>query len=109
MKYVSIFSVTLKSAMTPSFIGLMATTLPGVRPSISLASRPTATTSPVALLMATIKGIVVNEPSIVAINKATGEGVAVGRGAQEMLGRTPGNVVGIKPMENVVKADFQTT
>src|SRR5437870_9043289 len=56
MKYVSIFSVTLKSAMTPSFIGLMATTLPGVRPSISLASRPTATTSPVALLMATIEG-----------------------------------------------------
>src|SRR6516162_5708113 len=56
MKYVSIFSVTLKSAMTPSFIGLIATTLPGVRPSISFASRPTATTSPLALLMATIDG-----------------------------------------------------
>src|SRR6266705_2523870 len=42
--------------MTPSFIGLIATTLPGVRPSISFASRPTATTSPVFLLMATIDG-----------------------------------------------------
>src|SRR5574340_1236688 len=56
MKYVSIFSVTLKSAITPSFIGLMATTVPGVRPSMSFASRPTATTSPLALLMATIEG-----------------------------------------------------
>ena len=52
----SIFSVTLKSAMTPSFIGLMATTLPGVRPSMSLASLPTATTSPLFLLMATMEG-----------------------------------------------------
>src|ERR1700687_390692 len=42
--------------MTPSFIGLIATTLPGVRPSISFASRPTATTSPVALFIATIDG-----------------------------------------------------
>src|ERR1700722_5705744 len=56
MKYVSIFSVTLKSAITPSFMGLMATTLPGVRPSISFASFPTATTSPVFLLMATMLG-----------------------------------------------------
>src|SRR5271170_1547202 len=56
IKYVSIFSVTLKSAMTPSFIGLMATTLPGVRPSISFASRPTATTSPLDLLIATMEG-----------------------------------------------------
>src|SRR5579864_3604185 len=42
--------------MTPSFIGLMATMLPGVRPSISFASLPTASTSPVFLLMATIEG-----------------------------------------------------
>ncbi len=58
----SIFSVTLKSAITPSFIGLMATTLPGVRPSISLASRPTATTSLVFLLMATIDGSLTTMP-----------------------------------------------
>ena len=62
MKYVSIFSVTLKSAITPSFIGLIATTFPGVRPSISFASRPTATTSPVALLIATIEGSLTTMP-----------------------------------------------
>src|ERR1017187_10137789 len=62
MKWFSIFSVTLKSAMTPSFIGLMATMLPGVRPSISLASLPTASTSPVFLLMATIEGSLTTMP-----------------------------------------------
>ena len=49
-------SVTLKSAMTPSFMGRMATMFPGVRPNISLASLPTATTSPLVLLMATMEG-----------------------------------------------------
>src|SRR5580658_3285183 len=56
MKYVSIFSVTLKSAITPSRMGLIAATFPGVRPSISLASFPTATTSELLLLIATIEG-----------------------------------------------------
>src|SRR6266568_4402957 len=55
------------------------------------------------------KGIVVNEPSIVAINKNSGEVVAVGREAKEMLGRTPGNVVAIKPMKDGVIADFKVT
>src|SRR5256885_6483110 len=55
------------------------------------------------------KGIVVNEPSIVAINKNSGEVVAVGRETKEMLGRTPGNVVAIKPMKNGVVADFKIT
>ena len=55
------------------------------------------------------KGIVVNEPSIVAINKNTGEVVAVGKEAKEMLGRTPGNVVAIKPMKDGVIADFKVT
>ncbi len=55
------------------------------------------------LVFAHSKGIVVNEPSIVAINKSSGEVVAVGREAKEMLGRTPGNVVAIKP------ADFKVT
>ena len=58
----SIFSVTLKSAITPSFIGLIATTFPGVRPSMSFASRPTATTSPLFLLMATIEGSLTTIP-----------------------------------------------
>ena len=55
------------------------------------------------------KGIVVNEPSIVAINKNTSEVVAVGKEAKEMLGRTPGNVVAIKPMKDGVIADFKVT
>src|SRR2546426_9871899 len=56
MKYVSIFSVTVKSAITPSFMGRMARMLPGVRPSMSLASLPTASTLPVFWLTATIEG-----------------------------------------------------
>ena len=61
------------------------------------------------LVFARSKGIVVNEPSIVAINKNTGEVVAVGREAKDMLGRTPGNVVAIKPMKDGVIADFKVT
>src|SRR6059036_2768940 len=55
------------------------------------------------------KGIVVNEPSIVAINKSTGEIEAVGREAKEMLGRTPGNIVAIRPLKDGVIADFKVT
>ena len=61
------------------------------------------------LVYARGKGIVVNEPSIVAINKNRGEVVAVGREAKDMLGRTPGNVVAIKPMKDGVIADFKVT
>src|SRR5437016_3131927 len=61
------------------------------------------------LVFAKGKGIVVNEPSIVAINKNTGEVIAVGREAKDMLGRTPGNVVAIKPMKDGVIADFKVT
>jgi len=55
------------------------------------------------------KGIVVNEPSIVAINKTNGEVEAVGQQAKEMLGRTPGNIVAIQPMKDGVIADFKVT
>jgi rod shape-determining protein MreB and related proteins len=61
------------------------------------------------LVYAKGKGIVVNEPSIVAINKVTGEVEAVGKEAKEMLGRTPGNIVAIKPMKDGVIADFKVT
>src|SRR5574338_203429 len=61
------------------------------------------------LVYAANKGIVVNEPSIVALNKNTGEVEAVGKEAKEMLGRTPGNVVAIKPMKDGVIADFKVT
>jgi rod shape-determining protein MreB len=61
------------------------------------------------LVYAKGKGIVVNEPSIVAINKLTGDVEAVGKEAKEMLGRTPGNIVAIKPMKDGVIADFKVT
>jgi rod shape-determining protein MreB len=55
------------------------------------------------------KGIVVREPSIVALNQKTGKVEAVGTEAKEMLGRTPGNIVAIKPMKDGVIADFEHT
>ena len=61
------------------------------------------------LVYARGKGIVVNEPSIVAINKNNGDVEAVGKEAKEMLGRTPGNIVAIKPMKDGVIADFKVT
>jgi rod shape-determining protein MreB len=61
------------------------------------------------LVFARGKGIVVNEPSIVAINKNNGEVEAVGKDAKDMLGRTPGNIVAIRPMKDGVIADFKVT
>ena len=61
------------------------------------------------LVFARGKGIVLSEPSIVAINKLTGKVEAVGKDAKEMLGRTPGNIVAIRPMKDGVIADFEIT
>ena len=55
------------------------------------------------------KGIVIDEPSIVAINKVNGHIEAVGREAKQMVGRTPGHIVAIKPMKDGVIADFEIT
>ena len=55
------------------------------------------------------RGIVVSEPSVVAINKDTGEVLEVGNAAKEMLGRTPGNIVAIRPLKDGVIADFDVT
>lgn len=55
------------------------------------------------------RGVVVNEPSIVAINKVTNKVEAVGHEAKDMLGRTPGNIVAIKPMKDGVIANFDVT
>ncbi len=55
------------------------------------------------------KGIVVNEPSIVAVNQKTGKVEAVGHAAKEMLGRTPGNIMAVRPMKDGVIADFEHT
>ena len=59
------------------------------------------------LVYAKGRGIVVSEPSIVAINKVTNQVEAVGRDAKEMLGRTPGNIVAIRPMKDGVIANFE--
>src|SRR5437588_1154588 len=59
------------------------------------------------LVYAKARGIVVSEPSIVAINKYTNQVEAVGRRAKEMLGRTPGNIVAIRPMRDGVIANFE--
>jgi rod shape-determining protein MreB and related proteins len=53
------------------------------------------------------KGIVLSEPSIVAVNNANDQIEAVGNDAKEMLGRTPGNITAIKPMRDGVIADFE--
>ena len=55
------------------------------------------------------RGIVLNEPSVVAINNNTGGILAVGAEAKRMIGRTPGNIVAIRPLKDGVIADFDTT
>ena len=55
------------------------------------------------------QGIVLNEPSIVAIDMETKNVIAVGEEAAKMLGRTPGKVRAIKPMKDGVIADFEIT
>ncbi|MCI0407528.1 MAG: rod shape-determining protein [Acidobacteria bacterium] len=61
------------------------------------------------LVYAKGKGIVVCEPSIIAVNQKTGKVEAVGKEAKEMLGRTPGNIIAIRPMKDGVIADFEHT
>ncbi|ALV20834.1 MAG: rod shape-determining protein [Carnobacterium sp.] len=55
------------------------------------------------------KGIVLRDPSVVAKDINTGEIVAVGEDARNMIGRTPGSIVAIRPMKNGVIADYDTT
>ena len=55
------------------------------------------------------KGIVLNEPSVVAINKESGKIIAVGKEARRMLGRTPGNITAIRPLQDGVIADYEVT
>ncbi|WP_197085281.1 rod shape-determining protein [Saccharothrix sp. ST-888] len=55
------------------------------------------------------KGIVLNEPSVVAVNTNTGGILAVGSEAKKMIGRTPGNIVAIRPLKDGVIADFEIT
>lgn len=55
------------------------------------------------------QGIILNEPSVVAISTDTKKALAVGKEARDMLGRTPGSVVAIRPMKDGVIADFEIT
>jgi rod shape-determining protein MreB len=55
------------------------------------------------------RGVVLDEPSVVAINTNTGEVLAVGAEAKRMIGRTPGNIVAVRPLKDGVIADFDTT
>lgn len=55
------------------------------------------------------KGILLREPSVVAINKDANKVLAVGEEAKQMIGRTPGNIVAIRPLKDGVIADFDTT
>ncbi len=55
------------------------------------------------------RGIVLNEPSVVALNTNNGQVVAVGVEAKRMIGRTPGNIVAIRPLKDGVIADFDVT
>ena len=55
------------------------------------------------------KGIVISEPSVVAIEEGTNKVLAVGTKAKEMLGRTPGNIVAIRPVKDGVIANFEVT
>lgn len=55
------------------------------------------------------KGVVLNEPSVVAINKDTNEILAVGEEARQMLGRTPGNIIAVRPLKDGVISDYDIT
>ncbi|MGI5911361.1 MAG: rod shape-determining protein [Syntrophomonadaceae bacterium] len=54
-------------------------------------------------------GIILNEPSVVAIDKNTDKVIAIGEEARQMLGRTPGHIVAIRPLKEGVIADYETT
>ncbi|NFD31557.1 rod shape-determining protein [Clostridium botulinum] len=55
------------------------------------------------------KGVILNEPSVVAIDRNKNKVLAVGQEAREMIGRTPGNIVAIRPMRNGVISDYDIT
>jgi len=55
------------------------------------------------------RGIVINEPSVVAINKKTGQVLAIGKEAKKMVGKTPGHIVATRPLVDGVVSDFEVT
>jgi rod shape-determining protein MreB len=61
------------------------------------------------LVFAKEKGIVINEPTVVALNTRSGQILAVGREAKEMVGKTPGHIVTVRPLLKGVISDFEVT
>ena len=61
------------------------------------------------LVMVRGQGIVINEPSVVAIEKKAHRVLAIGAEAKEMVGRTPANIVAIRPLRDGVISDFDVT
>jgi len=55
------------------------------------------------------RGIVLNEPTVIAVNKRTGEVLATGNEAREMIGRTPANIVAVRPLRGGAITDFEIT
>lgn len=55
------------------------------------------------------RGIVINEPSVVALNKNTGDVLAIGKEAQRMVGKTPSHIVAVRPLKDGVISDFEVT
>ena len=55
------------------------------------------------------KGIVINEPSVVAINRKTKRVLAIGAEAKRMVGRTPADIIAIRPLQDGVISDFDVT
>ena len=55
------------------------------------------------------KGIILKEPSVVAINKINNKVLAVGEEARKMIGRTPGNIVAVRPLRDGVISDYDVT
>src|SRR5699024_6077603 len=61
------------------------------------------------LIYSKAKGIVLNEPSIVAIDTYTQQVISVGKEAKEMVGKTPQNIISVRPLQSVVIADYDIT
>src|SRR5690349_20785295 len=55
------------------------------------------------------KGVIITEPSVVAVNHKTGQVVAVGTQARDMLGRTPAHITAVRPLVEGVVSDFEVT
>lgn len=55
------------------------------------------------------RGIIINEPSVVAINKKSGDVLAIGKDAQRMVGKTPAHIVAVRPLKDGVISDFEVT